>query len=80
MGQWRGGRQRCDSLKNAAAGTVMEYFLGDALGSVRQLTNASGAITYARTYDPYGVVASTSGSSQSAYTFAGESYGIPPSY
>ncbi|HEU0291242.1 MAG TPA: RHS repeat-associated core domain-containing protein [Anaerolineales bacterium] len=57
-----------------AAGTGTEYFLGDALGSVRQLTNASGAITYARTYDPYGVVASTSGSSQSAYGYTGESY------
>jgi len=29
-----------------------EYFLGDALGSVRQLTNASGAISYAHAYDP----------------------------
>jgi hypothetical protein len=55
------------------AGTGTEYFLGDALGSVRQMMNASGSITYARAYDPYGVVTSTSGSSQSAYAFAGES-------
>jgi hypothetical protein len=27
--------------------TGNEYFLGDALGSVRQLTNASGAVTLA---------------------------------
>jgi RHS repeat-associated protein len=33
----------------------VEYFLGDALGSVRQLTDAAGAITLARSYDPYGV-------------------------
>jgi len=33
-------------------GTTPEYFLGDALGSVRQLTDQSGAITYARAYDP----------------------------
>ncbi len=26
-------------------GTDTEYFLGDALGSVRQLTDASGAVT-----------------------------------
>jgi RHS repeat-associated protein len=52
-----------------------EYFLNDALNSVRQMTDASGEITYARAYDPYSVVASTSGSSQSAYAFAGESYG-----
>ena len=36
-------------------GTAPEYFLGDALGSVRQMTDQTGAITYARTYDPYGV-------------------------
>jgi len=52
--------------------TVTEYFLGDALGSVRQLTNASGVITYAKAYDPYGTVTSTNGASQSAYGFTGE--------
>ncbi|HLO31533.1 MAG TPA: SBBP repeat-containing protein, partial [Anaerolineales bacterium] len=49
-----------------------EYFLGDALGSVRQLTNANGTITYARAYDPYGVVTSSYGSSQSAYGYTNE--------
>ena len=49
-----------------------EYFLNDALGSVRQLTNQSGAITYAKAYDPYGVVTSTSGTSSTAYGFTGE--------
>jgi uncharacterized protein RhaS with RHS repeats len=43
-----------------ATGTRTEYFLGDALGSVCQLTDASGEIAYAQTYDPYGVVTSTS--------------------
>jgi RHS repeat-associated protein len=52
--------------------TATEYFLGDALGSVRQLTNASGTIAYARAYDPYGVVTSTNGSSQSTYSYTGE--------
>ena len=55
-----------------ATGTGTEYFLGDALGSVRQLTNAGGTITYAKVYDPYGVVSSTSGSSQSAYGYTNE--------
>ena len=49
--------------------TSTEYFLGDALGSVRQLANNTGAITYAKSYDPYGVVASASGVSQSAYGY-----------
>lgn len=56
----------------AQVNTDTEYFLGDALGSVRQLTNNTGAITYARAYDPYGVVTQTIGSSQSAYAFTGE--------
>ncbi|MCL4270730.1 MAG: hypothetical protein KJZ72_14345 [Anaerolineales bacterium] len=33
-----------------------EYFLGDALGSVRQMTDQAGTITFGRSYDPYGVV------------------------
>jgi RHS repeat-associated protein len=59
----------------AQVNTTTEYFLGDALGSVRQLTDASGEITYSRAYDPYGVVSSTGGTSQSAYGYTGESYG-----
>jgi RHS repeat-associated protein len=59
----------------AQVNTVTEYFLGDALGSVRQLVNSSGEITYSRAYDPYGVVTSTLGDSQTSYGFTGESYG-----
>jgi len=56
----------------AQMNTATEYFLGDALGSVRQITNTTGAITYASAYDPYGVVASTSGSSQTSYGYTNE--------
>jgi RHS repeat-associated protein len=56
----------------AQVNTTTEYFLGDALGSVRQLTDASGEITYNRAYDPYGVVTSTLGDSQSTYGYTGE--------
>ena len=59
----------------AQVNTTTEYFLNDALGSVRQLTSSSGAVTYARTYDPYGVVTSTSGASQSAFAYTGEYWG-----
>ncbi len=52
----------------AQVNTGTEYFLGDALGSVRQLTNSNGAVTY----DPYGVVTQTYGASQTAYGFTGE--------
>ena len=56
----------------AQVNTGAEYFLGDALGSVRQLMNASGAITYARAYDPYGVVTTTTGVSSTAYGYTSE--------
>jgi len=52
--------------------TATDYFLGDALGSVRQLIGQTGAITYARAYDPYGVVTQTTGASQTAYGYTGE--------
>ncbi len=56
----------------AQVNTSTDYFLGDALGSVRQLTNNSGAITYASAYDPYGVATQAYGASQTAYGFTGE--------
>jgi RHS repeat-associated protein len=56
----------------AQVNTGTEYFLGDALGSVRQLTNSSGAITYASAYDPYGVTTQTHGAAQTTYGFTGE--------
>jgi RHS repeat-associated protein len=36
------------------------------------MAQSSGAITYAKAYDPYGVVTSTAGSAQSAYGYTGE--------
>jgi len=56
----------------AQVNTTTEYFLGDALGSVRQLTNPSGSIAYAKVYDPYGVVTAAAGASQSAYGYTSE--------
>ena len=52
--------------------TSTEYFLGDALGSVRQLADESGALILAKTYDPFGVVRTTSGTGVSSYGFTGE--------
>jgi RHS repeat-associated protein len=56
----------------AQTGSTTEYFLTDALGSVRQLTDAGGAITLTKAYDPYGVVTQASGAGQSAYGYTGE--------
>ncbi|MBM3125583.1 MAG: hypothetical protein FJZ87_11030 [Chloroflexi bacterium] len=38
------------------SGNTPEYFLGDALGSVRQLTDPAGAITLAKSCAPNGEV------------------------
>ncbi len=62
------GLGRISQTNNSTA----EYFLGDALGSVRQLTNTAGEVIYAKSYDPYGVVTQVSGEGQSAWGYTGE--------
>ena len=52
--------------------TTAEYFLGDALGSVRQLTDDQGRITLAKAYNPYGVVSMSAGAGQSSYGYTSE--------
>ena len=52
--------------------TQTEYFLGDALGSVRQLTNPIGAVTLTQSYTPYGEVTQSTGTSQTSYGFTNE--------
>jgi hypothetical protein len=51
---------------------TLEYFLGDALGSVRQLTDAQGQITLAKAYNPYGEVTQSVGTGQSGYGYTNE--------
>lgn len=49
-----------------------EYYLGDALGSVRQLVNASGGIVLSRNYEPYGTIYGAMGNESTAYGFTNE--------
>jgi RHS repeat-associated protein len=49
-----------------------EYFLGDALGSVRQLTDETGAVTLAKNYSPFGEVLSNLGSTSTPFGFTSE--------
>jgi RHS repeat-associated protein len=49
-----------------------ECFLPDALGSVRQLVAANGALTLAQAYQPYGETLNSAGDGASHYAFAGE--------
>ena len=56
------------------AGTQTGYFLPDALGSVRQMTDAYGDITLTQSYTPYGEVLYSKGTAATDYAFTGESY------
>ena len=56
----------------AQVGSTTEYFLGDALGSVRQLTDPASAVTLTQSYAPYGEVTQSVGASQTSYGFTGE--------
>ena len=53
-------------------GGSTEYYLGDALGSVRHLVDGGGTITLTRNYDPFGKTEQTVGMSQTDYGFTGE--------
>ena len=50
------------------------YHISDAIGSVRQLANFSGTTMSVSTFEPFGSVLRRSGSSTSAYAFAGEQF------
>ena len=49
-----------------------QYHVGDALGSVRQLANATPAVTLARSYEPFGDTLSSAGSTTTVMQFTGE--------
>jgi hypothetical protein len=49
-----------------------EYFLTDALGSVRQLVDEYKAITLTRSYQPFGEVLTSTGTGSSVYGYTGE--------
>ena len=50
----------------------VQYFLTDALGSVRQMVDLSGEVLLARSYEPYGEVLASAGEGESSYGFTGE--------
>ena len=56
----------------AQTASTTEYFLGDALGSVRQLADTASAVTLTQSYAPYGKTISSAGSGASIYQFTSE--------
>jgi RHS repeat-associated protein len=62
------GKQRIAQI----APTQTGYFLPDALGSMRQITDELSGLTLARSYDPYGSIEGNSGVDETIYGYTGE--------
>ncbi len=60
---------------NQQHASLTEYYLADALGSVRQLADSSGDVVLARSYDPYGNLVESN-----AYTGITTPYGYTGEY
>ena len=56
----------------AQHGSAWEYLLADALGSVRQIVDANGKVTLAKSYEPYGSVLTSTGTASSIFAYGGE--------
>jgi RHS repeat-associated protein len=65
-------RYGSDLISRADAGEGTRYFHTDALGSTRLLTDEATQATDRYAYTGYGVLASTTGSSDNPYLYAGE--------
>ncbi len=56
----------------AQNGGAWEYLLPDALESVRQIVDANGNITLAKSYEPYGTVLTSTGTASSIFGYTGQ--------
>ena len=61
-----------NALISQNRGGVLSYYLVDALGSTRALTNASGVVTDRYVYDAFGRMLSQTGNTVNSYLFAGQ--------
>jgi RHS repeat-associated protein len=61
-------------LQPSAIQPFVSYFSYDGLGSVRELTNESGAITDAYDYDAFGILVYRAGTTDNAYLYRGERF------
>ncbi len=60
------------SMKRPASGT--SYYLYDGRMSVRQLANATGAVTDTYVYDAFGTLLASTGTTVNAYRYTGQQY------
>jgi RHS repeat-associated protein len=68
------GLERVSESQSIAGTSTTSFYGYDGHGSVRQLTNASGAVTDAYDYDAFGNLINQTGSTPNNYLFAGEQY------
>ncbi len=61
-------------IASTVDGTLPRYVHADGMDSVRSLSNSSGAITDTYTYDAYGLLSSSSGTSANPYQYRSEQY------
>jgi RHS repeat-associated protein len=63
-----------DLISQEQPGAATNYYGHDGHGSVRYLTDTNGGITDTYTYDAYGNLIATSGSTANNYLYCGEQY------
>jgi len=68
------GLERISETQTLNSVLTTSFYSYDGHGSVRQLTNASGAITDSYDYDAFGNLINSTGSTPNVYLFAGEQY------
>jgi RHS repeat-associated protein len=61
-------------LVSQKRGGTESFYLVDGLGSTRGLTNATGGLTDSYTYDAFGTLVGSAGTTTNNYLFAGEQY------
>jgi RHS repeat-associated protein len=63
-----------NDLVSQKRGTAESFYLVDGLGSTRGLTNSAGTLTDSYTYDSFGNLVASTGTTTNSYLFAGEQY------
>jgi RHS repeat-associated protein len=63
-----------NDLISQKRGNAESFYLVDGLGSTRGLTNAAGTLTDSYSYDAFGNLVGSSGTTANNYLFAGEQY------
>lgn len=62
---------RVDEVFRRAAGSTIEDFLTDALGSTIALADAAGTVQSTYSYEPYGTATASGGATDNAYQYTG---------